>query len=82
MARKNPHRIVLPDGLLHIVVITVNGHLIDPICTVDALDAEARVNEAVVAYNALPVKPVLSVTRYKVKVLDRAREVSYDDART
>lgn len=75
---RNPNRVVLPDGLIHVVCIVVNGQLMDPIVCTDALDAEARSNEVVVSYNSMPgKKPDVIIGTYKVRVIAPAPEVRY-----
>lgn len=77
MAR--PRRIVLPDGLVHVVCIVVDGILQDPHVLVDGYDAQAVSNQIVVAAQSVdPTRvPNIQIGTYKVRVVPEGREPAH-----
>lgn len=66
-------KVVLPDGLVHVVCVVVDGQLSDPVVTVDAMDAAAITNQAVLSAKDNPGRTVIAGT-FKVAVVPSGRD--------
>jgi hypothetical protein len=66
-------RVVIPDGLVHVVCVVVDGVLHDPVVCVDAMDAAAVTNSVVVAAQNNPSHNVIAGT-FKVPVTPSGQE--------
>lgn len=71
-----PRKITLPDGLVHVVCVVVDGQLQDPHVLVDGYDAQAVSNQIVVAAQSIdPAKvPNIQIGTYKVRVVPEGRD--------
>lgn len=66
-------KVTLPDGLVHVVCVVINGQLADPVVAVDAMDAAAVTNQVVVAAKQNPQNTVIAGT-FKVPVIPSGQE--------
>ena len=66
-------KVVLPDGLVHVVCVVIDGVLSDPVVCVDSFDAAGITNQVVVGAQANPGRQII-VGTFKVAVVPEGRE--------
>lgn len=70
-----PRKVVLPDGLVHVVCVVVDGILQDPHVLVDGFDAQAVSNQIVVAASAGRTNDAnIQIGTYKVRVVPEGKD--------